>query len=94
MDEFIALMSSPHAEGRDGIHLAAQLRIDAMQLEGYRVGWAAGTMNTAAERISELEDKMVRAMKACKEALDLLTRLRGDGYEFGATEESLRAVCD
>ena len=31
------LWKSPHSQGRDGIHISAQLRIDAMQLDGHRI---------------------------------------------------------
>lgn len=59
LPEWLAeIQSSPHSEGRDGIHISAQLRIDAMQLQAHRIGWAAKTMETAANRIDELEDKL------------------------------------
>lgn len=56
------------AEGRDGIHISAQLRVDAMQLESYRIGWAAGTMNTAAAYIDKLENMLMDKPYAPKEA--------------------------
>lgn len=65
LDEMMKLWESPNAEGRDGIHISAQLRIDAMQLERHRIAWAARTMNTAAERIDELE-KMIVELKTAK----------------------------
>lgn len=39
----------------DGVHLAARLRVEAMQLQDHRIGWAATTMNLAANRICALE---------------------------------------
>lgn len=56
MPTMMELISMPNAVGRDGIHLSAQLRVDAMQLEAHRIGWAAATMNRAAARIDELEN--------------------------------------
>ncbi len=48
------------ASGRDGIHISAQLRIDAVQLAAHQVLWAAETMETAATRIDELEAELAR----------------------------------
>lgn len=59
LDWINELKSSAHSEGRDGIHISAQLRVDAMQLEGHRIRWAARTMETAANRIDELEQKLL-----------------------------------
>lgn len=64
----IELFELPHCEGRDGIHICAQLRVDAMQLEG-RVGWAARTMETAANRIEMLE-VLVSHLSAALEAVN------------------------
>lgn len=39
----------------DTVHLAARLRMEAMQLRDHRIGWAATTMELAATRICDLE---------------------------------------
>lgn len=39
----------------DTIHLAARLRVEALQLRDHRIGWAATTMELAASRICALE---------------------------------------
>lgn len=50
------LTSMSGSDGRDGIHLSAQLRVDAMQLRSYEIDWAAECMELAANRIDALED--------------------------------------
>lgn len=37
------------------VHIAARLRVEAMQLRDHRIGWAATTMEMAATRICDLE---------------------------------------
>ncbi len=56
----LELISMPGAEGRDGIHISAQLRVDAMQLRAHRIEWAAQSMESAAERIDALEDLLMK----------------------------------
>lgn len=58
-------MSDPNAEGRDGIHICAQLRIDSMQLYEHRIRWASDTMDKAANYIELLEQKLIRAIQPC-----------------------------
>lgn len=65
---FLELLKLPNNEGRDGIHICAQLRVDAMQLQSYRVGWASNTMERAAKYIETLEDMLVS--KASTESTD------------------------
>lgn len=57
----LEIISMPGAEGRDGIHLAAQLRVDAMQLRDHRIEWAARCMESAADRICALEDALAKS---------------------------------
>lgn len=54
------ILNMPTAEGRDGIHISAQLQVDAMQLEQRGMGWVAQTMYKAAEHIIALEDLLAR----------------------------------
>jgi hypothetical protein len=56
----LEIISMPGAEGRDGIHLSAQLRVDAMQLQRRHIDWAARTMEQAAERIDTLENLLAK----------------------------------
>lgn len=39
----------------DTVHICARLRVEAMQLQDHRIGWAATTMEHAANRIQDLE---------------------------------------
>ncbi len=55
-DPFDVITNMPDTEGRDGIHISAQLRVDAMQMENHRMSWVSRTMETAARRIDALED--------------------------------------
>lgn len=64
MKRMLEIMSMPGAEGRDGIHISAQLRIDAMQLRQHRIDWAAETMERAADRIDKLEDLLANTPEA------------------------------
>lgn len=54
------LINRPTATGRDGIHICAQLRIDAMQLRNHRIEWAANTMEKAALDIEALEKTILK----------------------------------
>lgn len=48
----------PTAKGRDGIHIAAQCEVDAMQLRGHRLEWVVDTLLKAQAHISALELKI------------------------------------
>ncbi len=50
------ILKLPTAAGRDGIHISAQLQVDAMQLRAHRIGWAGQTMEQAAAHINAVED--------------------------------------
>jgi hypothetical protein len=65
LEEWLSEMKcSPHSEGRDGIHISAQLRIDAMQMNQHGIAWVSRTMETAASRIDELEKKLAETRSA------------------------------
>ena len=55
MPTMLDLLAHPAATGRDGIHICAQLRIDGLQLDRHRIGWASATMEKAAGYIEYLE---------------------------------------
>lgn len=57
--DVMKLLSMPSVTGRDGIHICAQLRIDGMQLQDNRIGWAANTMERAAKHIEALENLLL-----------------------------------
>lgn len=59
IDKHKELTASPNATGRDGIHISVQLRVDAMQLRSHRIEWAAQCMERAADRIDELENRIM-----------------------------------
>lgn len=63
-DRLREIYESPHSTGRDGIHISAQLRVDAMQLRAHGIGWAAECMEKAAARIDELEDKLHQTLRS------------------------------
>lgn len=62
----------------DGIHIAARLRVEAMQLDDSRIRWAARTMNKAADHICDLEETagqvVIREIERVKQ------ELRGQGH--------------
>lgn len=55
-------MFLPTATGRQGIHISAELRVNAMQLQAHRIGWAADCMERAARHIDALEDDRMRLL--------------------------------
>ncbi len=57
------LLNLPTNTGRDGIHISAQLRVDAVQLRSYRIGWASDSMERAAKHIDALEDLLMKQPK-------------------------------
>lgn len=56
----LELLSMPTNQGRDGIHISAQLRVDAIQLRCHRIEWAADCMERAARHIDSLEDLLIK----------------------------------
>jgi hypothetical protein len=46
----------PTATAPNGIHVSAELRINAGQLRSYGISWAADCMERAAKHIDALED--------------------------------------
>lgn len=54
------LLSLPTARGNNGIHICAQLRIEAQQLRDNRIPWAAATMEQAANHIEALEKAVLK----------------------------------
>lgn len=42
-------------QATQGIHICAEARVAAMQLQGHGIGWAARTLEKAADRIDKLE---------------------------------------
>jgi hypothetical protein len=62
MEALEKLLAMPTSTGRNGIHISAQLRVDAMQLSNYRIGWGAQTMEQAAKHIDELERQLEERM--------------------------------
>lgn len=91
LDAMMKLWELPTAEGRDGIHISAQLRVDAMQLNSNRIQWAGRTMETAASHIDAIEviaSELPAVVAALREAL--ATGLKADI----ATIERLAAVAE
>lgn len=76
----LELFDLPNTEGRDRIHISAQLRVDAMQLRDNRIGWAAATMETAADRIDMLERMLVKCSEALEAVADDLHQSDETGY--------------
>jgi len=52
--------------GRNGIHISAQLRVDGMQLQSHRIGWAANTMERAAQHIDAIENLLALNLYHCR----------------------------
>lgn len=64
LKELLAMKTN---QGRDGIHISAQLRVDAMQLRGYGIHWAADSIERAAKHIDALEDILLKKGQASAE---------------------------
>ena len=47
-----------------GVHVCAQLRIEASHLQGHGIGWAAKTMEAAARHIEALENRLIEVLSA------------------------------
>lgn len=53
------MLSMPTNTGRNGIHISAQLRVDAMMLRASHIDWAADSMERAAKHIDALENALM-----------------------------------
>ncbi len=80
MPSLMEKMFLPTSTAPNGIHVSAELRINAMQLRAYRIGWAAECMERAAKHIDALEDERMKQLE--KEQADA---------EGGATNEQPQA---
>jgi hypothetical protein len=78
--DMVKLLEMPNAHGRDGIHISAQLRVDANQLVAHNIDWTKRTMNTAADRIDELEDMLITATTAKELAEKQLAEIEEERY--------------
>lgn len=76
----LEIMTMPNSEGRDGIHICAQLRVDAMQLVSHRIAWAARTMETAAKRIETLENLLQQYSSALESVNEDLHQNDATGF--------------
>jgi len=58
-------------EYHHGIHISAQLLVEASQLRSYNIAWAAITMERAAERINWLEDQLRDQKRKTHESIEV-----------------------